>query len=57
MKEENMKEENIEWVPNSNAEGIECPHCGHWNTHEECGTYQTLYPCCIKCREFTEVPP
>lgn len=52
-----MKEENIDWVPNSNAEGIECPHCGHWNTHEECGTYQTLLPRCIKCREFTEVPP
>jgi ssDNA-binding Zn-finger/Zn-ribbon topoisomerase 1 len=35
---------------------IECPHCGHWNLHEECGTYTNMFPSCVKCKECTEVP-
>jgi len=38
----------------SNREGIRCPHCGTWNTHEECGTYKFLNPSCKKCGECTE---
>ena len=41
----------------SDEKGIQCPQCGHWNTHEECGTYLVLSPSCIKCGECTEVPP
>jgi hypothetical protein len=37
--------------------GIQCPHCGHWNTHEECGTYTMWFPRCVKCEECTEIPP
>jgi DNA-directed RNA polymerase subunit RPC12/RpoP len=40
----------------SDKNGIECPHCKHWNLHEECGTYEVWFPICIKCGECTEVP-
>lgn len=38
-------------------EGLLCPHCGKWNTHDECGTYQTMFPECIHCELCTEVFP
>lgn len=44
-------------TPESNEEGIICPHCGTWNTHEECGTYQVLFPICKQCGECTEIIP
>ncbi len=39
---------------NSNKEGIECPHCGHWNLHDEIGTYEVLVPLCVECGMCTE---
>jgi len=38
----------------SNTEGIKCWNCGHWNLHEECGTYEVLVPMCIECNSATE---
>jgi hypothetical protein len=38
----------------SNESGIICRHCGEFNTHEECGTYQVLNPTCKKCGNSTE---
>ncbi len=40
--------------PDSNEEGIRCPHCGVWNLHEECGTYKVWIPTCKACGEGTE---
>ena len=34
--------------------GTVCKHCGGWNLHEECGTYDTLFPECKHCGECTE---
>lgn len=39
----------------SDSEGIKCPHCGEWNTHDECGSYEVLFPECKKCGECTEI--
>lgn len=39
----------------SNQNGLGCPHCGAWNTHEEIGTYQVMCPFCVYCGEPTEV--
>jgi hypothetical protein len=38
----------------SDEAGIDCPHCGCFNLHEECGTYEVLFPACIYCGECTE---
>lgn len=38
----------------SNEEGVRCPHCGTWNTHYECGTYEVLVPTCKHCGKCTE---
>lgn len=32
-----------------------CPHCGHVQTHEECGTYDVMFPVCVKCDGCTTV--
>lgn len=37
-----------------NCEGLKCPHCGTWNLHSECGTYEVLVPICKNCGECTE---
>lgn len=42
---------------NSNADGIECPHCHVWNLHSECGTYEVLVLTCKAGDECTEVEP
>tara|TARA_R110000823_G_scaffold245493_1_gene369554 strand:- start:145 stop:291 length:147 start_codon:yes stop_codon:yes gene_type:complete len=34
-------------------EGVVCPDCGIFNTHEECGTYQVMNPACKNCGEST----
>ena len=40
----------------TNKLGVDCPHCGTFNTHEECGTYLVMFPECYHCGECTEVP-
>jgi hypothetical protein len=39
----------------SDETGIDSPHCGCFNRHAECGTYEVLLPICICCGECTEV--
>lgn len=50
---ENLKKTHMKEIK-SNIEGIECPHCEVWNTHEQCGTYEFLTSSCFKCVECTE---
>lgn len=35
--------------------GLNCPHCGVFNKHTECGTYEVLFPLCKNCGECTEI--
>lgn len=36
------------------TDGITCEQCGEFNTHDQCGTYDSLTPACWNCGAATE---